>query len=91
MSLIHKHTNTIQANLFDINIHDASKILDMTSWVPNHIYKNQSCILAILAASTQSRFQRLSKRGVVEDENVVKKKIRTRSWIQSQALQSLQS
>ena len=32
-SLINKHTNTVQANLFDSNTDDAAKTLDMTSWV----------------------------------------------------------
>lgn len=32
-SLINKHTNTVQANLFDCNTDDAAKTLDMTSWV----------------------------------------------------------
>ena len=41
ISLIHKHTNTTKANLVDIITDDASKILDMTSWVSHHIHKNR--------------------------------------------------
>ena len=32
-SLIHKHTNPSQANLFDSNTNDEAETLDMTSWV----------------------------------------------------------
>lgn len=41
ISTIHKQMNTTHAYLFDINTDDASKVLNIISWVSHHIYKNK--------------------------------------------------
>ena len=79
ISLKHKQTNTTQENLLDTNTDDASKILDVISWLAitfTRKWGGPSLSGSIQAAT----YQRLSKCWWVEDEGgvVVMKKITER-------------
>ena len=60
-SLIKKHTNTVQASLFDSNTDDAAMTLDMTSWVSTTFMRIGVGCQHFPAVLRQAKVQRLSK------------------------------